>query len=269
MIFDHYLCVFHWSPEFAAPNARIQKMIVWVRFPGLNLLYYDESVLLGLASVVGRPIKVDQNTLRVERGRFARVCVEIDLSKPVVGKFWLKDHWYRIEYEGLHPICSKCGCYGHLSRNCPNQCSSATTLVIVTPLAESPTPETIPVPTPLNLTTVVVSYPKDQQGLQSSFDLDKDVHGEWLTVSRRKKASKVQPKKDAHFEGLRQSIDHANQALAMASGTGLHLGDKMGSKQGAKQKRRRQETLTSASQDTAFLARHCLPGAGKTHSSKR
>lgn len=104
-------------------------MIVWVRFPGLNLLYYDESVLLGLASVMGRPIRVDQNTLQVERGRFARVCVEIDLSKLLVGKFWLKDHWYRIEYEGLHLICSKCGCYGHLSRNCANLGSASAAII--------------------------------------------------------------------------------------------------------------------------------------------
>lgn len=85
--------------------------------PGLNLLYYDESVLLGIASVTGKPIRVDQNTLRVEGGRFARLCVEIDLSLPVVDKFWLRDHWYHVEYEGLH-LCSNYGCYGHLGQNC-------------------------------------------------------------------------------------------------------------------------------------------------------
>lgn len=44
MFFDHYLCVAHWSPEFASPNARFQKTMVLVRFPGLILLYYDENV---------------------------------------------------------------------------------------------------------------------------------------------------------------------------------------------------------------------------------
>lgn len=71
-----------------------------------------------MASVVGKPIKVVQNTLRVQRGRFARMCVEINLSKPVVGKIWMRDHWYRVEYEGLHLICAKCGCYGHMTRDC-------------------------------------------------------------------------------------------------------------------------------------------------------
>lgn len=71
-----------------------------------------------MASVIGKPIHVDQNTLHVERGHFARVCVKIDLSKPVVWKIQLYDHWYRVEYQGLHLICAKCSCYGQLSRDC-------------------------------------------------------------------------------------------------------------------------------------------------------
>lgn len=121
MIFDHYLTVQRWSHAFACPTAKIDKTMVWIRFPGLNLFYYDESILMAMATVVGKPVKVDNNTLNVRRGRFARVCVEVDLTKPVVGKVWLKDFWYKVEYEGLHRICSSCGCYGHLGRDCPSK----------------------------------------------------------------------------------------------------------------------------------------------------
>lgn len=56
--------------------------------------------------------------LNVEHRRFAQVCVEIDLTQStVVHKIWLKGHWYRVEYEGVHLICSECGRYGHLARN--------------------------------------------------------------------------------------------------------------------------------------------------------
>jgi len=89
MIFDHCLAVSHWSPEFASPNAKVERTVVWVRFPGLNLIYYDESFLLAMASAIGRSIKVDTNTLKVERGKFARVCVEVDLTALVVGKIWV------------------------------------------------------------------------------------------------------------------------------------------------------------------------------------
>lgn len=50
--------------------------------------------------------------------------MEIDLTKLVVGRVWLRNFWYKVEYEGLHRICSSCGCYGHLTRECP---STATT----------------------------------------------------------------------------------------------------------------------------------------------
>lgn len=62
MIFDHYLTVAKWSLEFVSSTAKIEKTMVWVRFPGMSLIYYDESVLLVLASGIGTPIKVDQRT---------------------------------------------------------------------------------------------------------------------------------------------------------------------------------------------------------------
>lgn len=121
MIFDHYLAVATWSPDFVSSAAKIEKTLVRVPFPGMNLVYYDESLLLAMAAAIGRPIKVDRQTLRVERGRFARVCVDIDLNQPIVGKFWMRERWYHVEYEGLHVICVGCGCYGHLTRNCSVQ----------------------------------------------------------------------------------------------------------------------------------------------------
>lgn len=118
MIFDHYLTVQTWSPHFICPAAKIHRAMVWIRFPGLNLYFYDESILLALAAAVGKPVKVDSNTLDVRRGSFARVCLEVDLSKPVVGKVWLNGFWYKVEYEGLHRICTNYGFYGQLARDC-------------------------------------------------------------------------------------------------------------------------------------------------------
>lgn len=62
-LFDHYLAVFRWTPNFASPLAKVEKTLVWIRFPRLKLLYYDESVLLGLETVVGTPVRIYTNTL--------------------------------------------------------------------------------------------------------------------------------------------------------------------------------------------------------------
>lgn len=45
-----------------------------------------------MASAVGRAIRVDSNTLRAERGKYARICVEIDLTLPVIGKVCIEGH---------------------------------------------------------------------------------------------------------------------------------------------------------------------------------
>nr|KYP50882.1 Transposon TX1 uncharacterized [Cajanus cajan] len=132
LMFDHYLIVRPWSPDFVAEDSLVEKTLVWIWLPGLGVMYYDEAFLMAFASAVGRPIKIDFNTANVTRGKFARICVEIDLTLPVVGKIWLNNHWYKVEYEALHIICSSCGCYGHVSRNCHSKASSQTTTHIPT-----------------------------------------------------------------------------------------------------------------------------------------
>lgn len=76
---------------------------------------------MATAAAIGTPVRVDRNTLGVARGRFARVCVEIELQKPVIGKFWLNGNWCKVEYEGLHCICTNCDCFGHPARDCTKQ----------------------------------------------------------------------------------------------------------------------------------------------------
>lgn len=82
-------------------------------------MYYDEDVLYAIASSIGKPIKIDINISLTTRGRFARVCIEVDLTKPLTAQFWLDGRWHSVEYEGLHIICFSCGKYGHLIDKCP------------------------------------------------------------------------------------------------------------------------------------------------------
>ncbi|XP_028790153.1 uncharacterized protein LOC114746133 [Neltuma alba] len=75
---------------------------------------------------VGKTLKVDLKTLtenstrfsNVERGRFARVCVELDLQKKLVPRVIAANSIYNVEYEGLYLICFVCGRYGHRKETC-------------------------------------------------------------------------------------------------------------------------------------------------------
>lgn len=44
--------------------------------------------------------------------------MELDLSKPLLSKFWLKGRIWKIQYEGLKMICFHCGKFGHSEENC-------------------------------------------------------------------------------------------------------------------------------------------------------
>lgn len=41
MIFDHSLSVREWDPDFVSSEAKVDKTLVWIRFPCLGLAYYE------------------------------------------------------------------------------------------------------------------------------------------------------------------------------------------------------------------------------------
>ena len=118
MIQGCYLAVKRWTPDFNLCDPCFGRTIIWVRFSGLNAMYYHSSALRTIASAIGRPVRFDVVTEEVERANFARVCVEVDLTSPMIKEIWIKDHWHLVEYENLHLICSSCNCYGHVTRDC-------------------------------------------------------------------------------------------------------------------------------------------------------
>ncbi|CAL1376152.1 unnamed protein product [Linum trigynum] len=94
-------------------------MIVWVHLPELKIHFYHKEVLTTLGNLIGRTIKLDYHTLTQQRAKFARLAVEVDLSRPLVPRIWLDDDWQPVEYENLPAVCFECGKIGHSSTSCP------------------------------------------------------------------------------------------------------------------------------------------------------
>lgn len=118
MILDHYLVVQEWKPNFDPRDATTNKLLAWVRFPALPVEYSDDDFLVTIRRNVGRPIRVDNTTSLASKGSFARICVEIDISKPLISKFTLEQKSWPIVYERLHLVCFSCGVYGHRAEQC-------------------------------------------------------------------------------------------------------------------------------------------------------
>lgn len=98
MIGDNYLHVQKWKPNFIAEEAKISTLPVWVRFPQLPVEYYTVDWLRKAGDEIGKTIKVDNTTLATTRGRFARVCVEIDMGKLLRTTYRMRGRDRRLQY---------------------------------------------------------------------------------------------------------------------------------------------------------------------------
>lgn len=126
MIGENYLHVQRWKSNFRADKAEISSLPVWIRFHVLPVEYYTESWLQRARNQIGRTIKVDLVTLIASRGKFAKVCVDVDPSKPLKLAYRTRPEHWKLQYEGLHEICFYCGRYGHWDSKCPNKLQEKT-----------------------------------------------------------------------------------------------------------------------------------------------
>ena len=78
MIFDHYVMVREWTPNFNLERVTIDSIAIWVRFPKLVMEYYDKKCLRTTGNRIGKTLKIDFTTEEKTRGKYARVvCYSI------------------------------------------------------------------------------------------------------------------------------------------------------------------------------------------------
>lgn len=111
LIYD--LTIREWSPNFCPSSDAVEKLAVWVRISGLPIKYYDINFLTFIENMIEKTIKVDKNTLSREKGKCARLCIRVDLTKLLLAMFSNKGRHYKVEYEGLHLLCLNYCRFGH------------------------------------------------------------------------------------------------------------------------------------------------------------
>lgn len=102
-----YLQVQTWTTAFRVHHSSPLTTAVWIRISELPLL--------------GKVIRVDYNTSDMQRGKFARLAVDVGLTRPLVSKFTIDGEEFKVEYENLQELCFHCGMYGHLRATCAHK----------------------------------------------------------------------------------------------------------------------------------------------------
>lgn len=113
IVMDHYLTILKWRPNFKPGDKDVRSTLVWLCFPQLPLEIFVETSLSQVENAVGKAIKVDPITAEMIKGRYARVCVELNLYGILPPNVLVYGRKHVVEYEGLHHICFRCGGYGH------------------------------------------------------------------------------------------------------------------------------------------------------------
>ncbi|KAG7941496.1 hypothetical protein I3843_16G046700 [Carya illinoinensis] len=113
---------FRWTPDFTE-DEEPSKVPVWISLPGLPPNFYCESFLNILMASIGTFIRWD-NPMRCARTDGARLCVEVDAAKELLGHFWIgaprlsSSRKQEVVYEALPAYCCKCHMQGHKLRTC-------------------------------------------------------------------------------------------------------------------------------------------------------
>ncbi|VFQ94511.1 unnamed protein product [Cuscuta campestris] len=108
--------VFKWTRDYS-PKSESPIFPVWVTLDMLPLHLIDYQALFSIATLLGRPVKVDDYTINRDRREGARICIEMDISEPAPTKLHIrmggKDIYTNCKYEEKPSYCQKCQSMGH------------------------------------------------------------------------------------------------------------------------------------------------------------
>ncbi|XP_019238403.1 PREDICTED: uncharacterized protein LOC109218493 [Nicotiana attenuata] len=107
-----------WTADFNFYDEVLKEIPLWVSFPNLPLNCLGKITLSRIASILGCPIYADECTSSAARILYARVLIEMDISKELPTSVVVldptgKNFEQKVEYDWVPTYCQKCCMVGH------------------------------------------------------------------------------------------------------------------------------------------------------------
>ena len=80
---------------------------------------YENEVLKQIGTSIGKVLRIDTHTAMEARGRYARLCIQVDINKPIIDTILISKFEQPVMYEGIHELCFSGGRIGHKRVSCP------------------------------------------------------------------------------------------------------------------------------------------------------
>lgn len=129
---DHFLSLRAWEPFFKPSSANVSLAAVWVRLNELSIELYDLEVLQQIGESIRKVLRIDSHTTTEAKGKYVRLCIQIDLNKPLINTVIIGRFEQGVTYKGLQRLCFSCGRVGHKTKNCPYTIQKGKNLVDAT-----------------------------------------------------------------------------------------------------------------------------------------
>lgn len=132
-------------------------------------------MLRDIGQAIGPVLRIDAHTATESRGRFARICVQINFDKSLIKLIKIGGIKQTVQCEGLNSLCFSCGRVGHKLESCPYTTRSS--------VKED------------EREREVESDNSNTNGQMASHE---QTYGPWVVVARRKKGYRKEKKEQAH-----------------------------------------------------------------------
>ncbi|XP_031279764.1 uncharacterized protein LOC116138167 [Pistacia vera] len=109
-----------WHAQFTFDKSCISRVPVWACLHGFPYPLWSHKGLCMVSSMLGRPLSSDKTTSERTRLDYARVCVELDATKPLRRHIEFQCRLSAepiqiiVEYEWTPKMCLKCCVFGHV-----------------------------------------------------------------------------------------------------------------------------------------------------------
>lgn len=113
----------YWVPNLILTQHQVTECPIWVQIWGLPLEHLSTANAVNIGSLIGHPLNVDFSDQGIRNLRYLRVQVNIDPHAPLLMGFYVhldnnRKVWVQFRYERVFRICHKCGCIGHIKKDC-------------------------------------------------------------------------------------------------------------------------------------------------------
>jgi len=147
---------------------------------------YEFDVLQQIEGAIGKVLRMDTHIALEAKGRYARLCIQVDVDKPLVNTILIGRFEQLVIYKGIHKLCFSCGRIGHMKESCPFTIRGPSSPMEGKPKSEGAGDGTTQPAKTREVHDTHGTMPASGFSEDYGIGTDDDRYGPWMLVTRRK-----------------------------------------------------------------------------------